>query len=139
VALEPDTTEPEETPAVNLTAGDCVQMPDAYEDMDTLISPKERVPVVPCDEPHDGEVLFLGDAWNENAEYPGNDVVEAQAKERCDNAFESYIGRPFDRSALEYIHWHPVEEGWEQGDREIGCVAYDPAGQLEQSVEDSGR
>jgi hypothetical protein len=52
--------------------------------------------------------------------------VEAAAHAECEVAFAPYVGRSYDTSRLEIGFYTPVPEGWEQGDRRLICMVFDP-------------
>jgi hypothetical protein len=86
------------------------------------------VPTVPCAEPHDSEAfksIIMADG-----DFPGDDAVQTAAVDGCKPAFDAFIGLAYDSSALDFSYYYPTEESWAQGDREILCLAYDPAGQI---------
>lgn len=86
------------------------------------------VPVVPCAEAHDEEVYFSftleGDA------FPGTDAISVKADETCIPKFAEFVGLEYESSALEWYPYTPTAGSWESGDREVLCVAYDPAGRV---------
>lgn len=131
----------EDTPVRDLVSDDCVRVPDeggAIESVDWWFG--GPVPVVPCDEPHDGEVVSVADAWPADAPYPGDDAVVDDWLARCEQDFRSYVGTPWLESELDVTGWFPLDEtAWAEGDRQVGCVVYDPAGPLEETVAGSGR
>ena len=81
--------------------------------------------LVDCAVPHTYEVFssFL----LPEAAFPGDDAIATAAQEGCDAAFPSFVGIPFDQSALNYQFVAPTEDTWAGGDREISCLLYDPA------------
>jgi hypothetical protein len=96
-----------------------------------------RVPVVPCDVPHDEEVFAL--LTFPDAEFPGYEALEEEGDQMCLPAFEEYVGAPYEASELYYYTITPTEKGWRAyEDRSLLCVAYGEA-QLTASVRGSGR
>lgn len=90
--------------------------------------------VVPCDVPHDGEVVALVEL--EDGAWPGVDEVDQAAWDACEaavvDAFEAADAAP---AGLDYWNFTPTREGWVlYGDRQVQCLAYDPAGPLEAPV-----
>lgn len=62
------------------------------------------------------------------------------ADEGCGAEFESFIGVPFRDSQLDYWSMYPDTTTWNQlDDREVVCIAYDPAGPVTGSLKDAGR
>jgi len=102
------------TPLTAVEAGDCYDEADA-----------DSVTVVDCTTAHGYEVfasLLLADG-----DYVQS-TISADAEARCRTAFGTFIGLEFDASALGLRYVAPSERTWEQGDREVLCVAFDPAG-----------
>lgn len=101
-----------------LDIGVCFDDPDAFD----LVESSD-VPVVDCATPHDNEVYanvdLTGDA------YPGPDEVANRADQICVDAFDAYIGAPYETSIYEFSWFVPSEESWDAGDREVICFAYD--------------
>ncbi len=72
--------------------------------------------------------------------YPGEDEIADHAGMQCVRDFEDYVGVPYLRSELDFSLWLPTREGWQSGDRETICAAYDPDGaELEESVRGAER
>ncbi|HYN69964.1 MAG TPA: septum formation family protein [Candidatus Eisenbacteria bacterium] len=103
--------------ATDLRVGDCFDEP---AEMNEITDVQHR----PCNEQHDGEVIFVGD-HPDQAEYPGLPALDQFAEDRCVPAFESYVGRDYqtDRE-LELGLFYPLEEAWDGNDREIACWVY---------------
>jgi hypothetical protein len=94
------------------------------------------VPIVECDDPHDNEVYAAFDL--ELAEYAAAAVEEA-AVDGCYERFESYVGRDYETSRLDFGTFTPTAASWRQGDREVACFLFDVDGeQLTGSARDSG-
>ena len=104
----------------DITVGDCLPDPNA------ATGEVQEVPVVPCSEPHGSEVylshIIDGD------ELPDATEMEAIVNEQCIGNFESFIGLPYEQSALQVTWLEPTAGSWEAGDRELLCIASDPAG-----------
>lgn len=61
------------------------------------------------------------------------------ASDACIDAFEAYVGRPYDESDLDITWYVPSRESWEDGDRSLQCVAIRTDGDpLYQPVRNSG-
>lgn len=95
------------------------------------------IPLVDCAQPHDSEVYAVESL--PEGPYPGDDEVFRLADEICLDAFEPYVGTPYDRSLYFYGYYWPDKNNWGFGDREIVCVLFDENGQIEGSVRGSGR
>ncbi len=103
----------------SLEVGDCLGEAELGAEIDS-------VEVLPCDEPHASEIyasIILGDP-----EFPGIAAITAEADERCLAEFEAFTGGPWADSAYDFTYLHPTEGSWANGDREILCQIYDPAG-----------
>lgn len=111
----------------SIAPGDCIA--DNLEDTEY-----STVSVVPCSEPHDGEVYFT--YTFAESEYPGDDVIQSTGDEQCYDAFEDFIGIPWDESAYYYGYFYPNQTTWDENDdREIDCYVYDETGQVTGTLE----
>ena len=80
-----------------------------------------------CSLPHQYEVFAAFD-YTDTKEYPGSQVLEAQAKQRCPPSWEAYVGKPYEISRLALDFNLPDEGGWGNGIRHVvGCLVVDPA------------
>ena len=103
--------------ATDLRVGDCFDEPVSMTEV-------TDVQHQPCTEPHDGEIMFVGD-YPDQADYPGNDAFDAYAEANCIPAFESYIGRDYETDTEFNIGtFYPISEGWSSGDHEITCYVF---------------
>lgn len=114
-----------------IRVGDCLNTA-ALEGTDEL----SDVPIVPCDDPHDDEVYFAFTVAD--GEYD-EDAILDEADTTCIAEFGTFIGLAYDASTLEYWPMYPTEGSWGTGDREVLCIAYDPAGQVSGTLADSAR
>lgn len=91
-----------------------------------------------CDTSHDGEVfatLVLAPR-----PYPGDRAVRDEAEEACDRQFKEYVGVDVHASELESDYVYPSRDMWENGERDVMCLAYGPDGEtLDRTVKDSKR
>lgn len=97
----------------------------------------EDVAVVPCDGEHAQEVYATGQV--PDGDLPGDDDLQAQAVELCTTEFQTYIGLAYEESALDFTWLQPTAESWDQGDRELVCLVYDPAGPVTGSLQGANR
>jgi hypothetical protein len=106
--------------ADELVVGDCLDWPDP--DVDVV----DRVDGIPCDEPHDAEIYAITRLSAGPGEpYPGFDGLIDEAADACVEAFEGYVGIPYELDEFLYFDFFsPTEKGWAAGDREIVCMAY---------------
>lgn len=89
---------------------------------DTVGADIERLPVVPCEEPHSHEIFAVFDSAADS--YPGFDALEAEAQALCLGAFEEYVGISAFDSDLFYSWLVPTLTSWDKNDdTEIVCVA----------------
>jgi hypothetical protein len=58
--------------------------------------------------------------------YPTEDAMDQFAFEQCIPAFGSYVGVSYEESVYELTYVTPTEDGWNDGDHAIQCVAYHP-------------
>jgi len=80
-----------------------------------------------CALPHQNEVFATFD-YTDTKDYPGSQVLEAQAKQRCPPSWEAYVGKAYETSRLALAFDLPSEGGWGNGIRHvIGCLVVDPA------------
>lgn len=116
-----------ETPA--MTVGDCR--------LEATSGLPEDAEVVPCAEPHDEEVFH-------EIEMPdgtfSQQAVEAASAECVGDAFTAFVGVQREASALGVYPIPPAEETWDQPyGRTVYCVLFDPAGQIEGTLEGAAR
>ncbi len=107
----------EEAVSVSLAdvdAGMCIQQPtqETFFDVDA----------VPCNEPHDFEVI--GNVLLFGSEFPGDDAVYDEAFDRCLPLFESYVGVSYDTSIWWLNAFTPTAEGWADGDQRATCMVF---------------
>lgn len=79
-----------------------------------------------CDDPHVGEVYAQQDLDNQVL-FPGARMSQFTAAVCTGEAFEDYIGYPFDSSIFDVITYAPSKESWATGDRTVTCVVTDPS------------
>ncbi|MCS5736006.1 DUF4190 domain-containing protein [Herbiconiux daphne] len=105
----------------DLTVGDCLN--------DWNDGTVYDVPLVDCASPHDWEVYddFTVPDTSDGS-YPGDDKVDVAADNGCYDAYEEFVGIPYDDSQYVYSYVMPTEESWLDGDRLITCVIGHPDG-----------
>lgn len=102
---------------VDITVGECFDDPLKFE--------VASIVVIPCAEPHDNEVYEVTSLlYGPDAPYPGEEAIFGEGDLICYDAFEGYVGRPYEESTLDVVYFYPTEESWGQGDREVACALY---------------
>jgi hypothetical protein len=117
----------------NAGVGDC------FDDPPNLVGEVDlsTLDTIDCAEPHDNEIAFIGDLEGGD-EYPGDDVVQTQAVERCADAIADYVGGDPDELGLAPFPITPTEAGWNDGDRRLICSVYNAdLSKIEGSLRDS--
>ena len=106
-----------EVAAAKLAVGHCV---DGLREGDDLAA----LPVVSCDEPHEGEVfaVFALPA----GPYPGEAALGRTVRDECVKHFETYAPSSVADDRIELFYLHPNPLSWSAGDRGVTCVATDP-------------
>ena len=104
-----------------LKVGDCFDVPTGTDDVGD-------VQHHPCTDPHDGEVIFVGDFTGSDT-YPSETAFDTFVGAACvGKAFPSYVGASFDaREYLDLGYFYPKSENWNQ-DKEISCYIMPIAG-----------
>ncbi len=118
----------------SVTVGDCLNDENSVGNDGTVT----EVPIVDCAVSHDSEVIASQKIDEGDGTFPGDNTVKVDADRQCIAPFESFVGAALDTTALDYTYYFPSEESWGTGDREILCVAYDPAGRVEGTLKDQG-
>lgn len=124
----PDTTG--DTDVFDLAVGDCLSDTVADGEM-------SEVPVVPCSEPHSSEIYYSHQIPGD--ELPEGAALDAIIEEECFREFESFIGMPYEESALFISTISPTNESWDAGDRELLCIVDDPDGNVTGSLRGANR
>ncbi len=92
-----------------------------------------------CDEAHQYEMFHVA-TWTAPGDYPTDDAMLGFVFEECMPAFEAYVGRSFQTSRLDFVHFVPVQAGWDAGDRVFQCAMFDPAiAELSESLRNTDR
>jgi hypothetical protein len=115
-----------------LQVGDCFDEPSGSE--------IGFVDVLPCDQLHDVEIFHRFDLpLDHAADLPGEDVM-VEHIEGCLPSFGTFVGVPYESSALDIVGFWPTAIGWAFGDREMLCGVVTMDGtKLEGTVRDSRR
>ncbi len=147
---EPSASEGKELYVYAPVEGDCIDLrgtseggarttrptpgPDA-----TPRSSNQLVLRLPCELPHQYDVIAVVDAGLPKQPPPDDAALTTAAKQLCPAAFATYVGTPYQASRLEVGWVLPSGERRARGIQEIGCLAFDPNGKLTGSVRSSGR
>lgn len=99
-----------------LRPGDCM---NGIEESSLQLS----ADVVPCDQPHEGEVFATFDLTT--AELPPPEALVEMAETECADHLNGYASEEA-AASLELFYFHPTEGSWSEGDRRIICVATHP-------------
>jgi hypothetical protein len=147
---EPAAPEAERVALADLEPGMCLQTPQeqagsplAYWLYEFGVDP--TVAVVPCESPHGAEVYAVEDDWADTvfpeSDYPGWDRVSGRWEDTCLRELEVYVGAAWLESSMDFSGWFPYDaEIWNDGDRQLGCIAFDVGGEeLVGSVQGTGR
>lgn len=109
----------DDTSVYSLRIGDCLNDLSTEDEI-------EELPVVPCSEPHDGEVY--AEFKLTETTFPGIDAIEKKADPRCTDLLKAYAPGAIDDPAVDTYFLYPTAESWARGDRAITCIAsFDPA------------
>lgn len=123
-------TESGDVDVFSLQVGDCIND-------DTLSGDVASAAAVPCGEAHDNEVYFSH--MIEGDDFPGQEAVTTEADTACEQAFEEFVGVAYADSDLYFTHLTPTSGSWENGDREVLCLIYEPNQQVTGSLEGAAR
>lgn len=93
-----------------------------------------NLPVVPCTEPHDGEVF--AEFPISGATFPGDAAVATQAEEGCVERLRSYAPKAAEDPNTELYFLHPTAASWLTGDHDVLCVALSASGKRTGSIFD---
>ncbi len=105
--------------ANELDVGACVADEDALNDAE--------IDTVSCDDEHGFELIAKFDL--DGDDYPGDDVVRADAEEGCQgDRFSEYVGQTYDEAAdVVVTPIPPSEDTWDgAADRTVLCFAHAP-------------
>ncbi|MFT4188791.1 MAG: septum formation family protein [Aeromicrobium sp.] len=105
--------------AYEIQVGDCYDLPGDTPTVTTMRA-------VPCDEPHEAEAYHQ--TTLDGDDYPGEEVARETSGAACVDAFEDFVGRPYEDSELDVYRLYPRADSWDLlDDRLVSCLVYDPA------------
>lgn len=94
----------------------------------------ENLPVVPCTEPHDGEVF--AEFPISGSAFPGDAAVTTQAEEGCVERLRNFAPEAAEDPNTQLYYLHPTAASWLTGDRDVLCVALSASGKRTGSIFD---
>jgi hypothetical protein len=124
-----EVTEAGDADVFDMAVGDCLT--------DSTSGAVTEVPVVPCDEPHASEIFYSHIIDGETL--PDTAAMETIVTDQCLGNFETFVGLPYDQSALTVTWLEPTSGSWDAGDRELLCIVADPAGGVTGSLAGAAR
>jgi hypothetical protein len=91
----------------------------------TGIGDVKAVEVIPCDDPHDYELIAVATVENVGSASPGDEAVQEAAFLPCLIHFAGYVGADYEQSTLEILAFTPTRESGEQaGDQAVYCGVF---------------
>ncbi len=127
---ETEAPEGESQNVFDVGLGDCISSFNAEEQV-------EELTVIPCEEEHDQEVFAVFEV--PDGDFPGGEAFQTQVETDCVGEFMTFVGMDYNESVLDIQWLEPTEESWAQGDRELVCTVYDPAGPVTGTLEGANR
>jgi hypothetical protein len=121
-------------------AGDCIDATEPGQ-AGVIVDDDEFIRIVPCDDPHFAETVFVGTTEGRDGEeaYPGVEWLSLEAQMQCADAFAEYVGVPMEESTLFRYVWFSAEEAWAAGNRKVACAVYDQGTLIDGTLRDAGR
>ena len=102
--------------AGDLNVGDCFDEP---ADVTATVTDVQHHP---CTDPHDAEVIFVGNYAPAPSDYPADFKPFYEAN--CTPAFDAYTGLDFTtETTYDLAAYKPTTDGWSNGDRQVICYA----------------
>lgn len=90
--------------------------------------------LIDCAEPHKYE-LYAAVQLDSDRAWPGDATVDDEADAACTGeAFTSYVGIEYMASDYYRLTYTPTESGWQSGDYEVLCAAYNDTGATTGSI-----
>lgn len=108
------------TDPAQLAVGACISNPGGTNS-------SHRVNVVPCRDPHYGQII--GEVVVPDGNYPGSEVLTTECRDTCREAFIEAVGTPPEQSVFDLFPLLPSEDSWNtNNDRTIYCVVRSSTG-----------
>ncbi|MFD0745298.1 DUF4190 domain-containing protein [Phytohabitans flavus] len=92
------------------------------------------LPVVPCTQPHEGEVFAVFEL--PGGGFPGDEEVAKQAEDGCVDRLQSNAPKAAEDPTVEIYFLHPTRSSWRLGDQGVTCVAMSSTGKVTGSIND---
>ncbi|PKQ27294.1 MAG: hypothetical protein CVT64_02370 [Actinobacteria bacterium HGW-Actinobacteria-4] len=102
-----------------LSVGYCFDEPDVY--MEDGIEVVGEYTLTPCDQPHYGEVYYVGTMTD--AIYPGTDAVDTRVDQICYTQAEYWLDLD-NPNAQYYSYYYPTARGFADGARQYECFVF---------------
>jgi putative regulator of septum formation len=102
----------------DLRVGDCFTLRDQQA------NEVEEVDAKRCGEPHQFEMMFVGDL--PAGAYPSDKALTDFTVAKCLPAFEAYVGMAYADSRYDITQFTPTKDGWGAGDHALQCALFDP-------------
>lgn len=90
-----------------------------------------RVPRIPCDQAHQGEVFAVFTVAADA--FPGVDELDSRSEAGCQQRFSAYAGGAANLK-MDLYYLHPTQTSWAAGDRTVICIAADQSGSSTGSI-----
>ncbi|HEX2627132.1 MAG TPA: septum formation family protein [Candidatus Limnocylindrales bacterium] len=104
--------------ASDLAPGDC------FDEPANAAATIEDVQHRPCTDPHDGEVVYVGNYEPSSDTYPTDDQFGAFYGPKCLAAFSTQTGTDFTtQETYDMIPMMPTSASWADGNRKVICYA----------------
>ena len=114
--LPTELSEPRDAQAVQLVLGSCIEdVPDGGGEV-------TQVRAVPCEEPHEAQVVGRTDA-GPDAVWPGGESLADRGSRSCGADLLGPETRQDGAKDLRFVVWAPSEDSWSAGDRTTLCLA----------------
>jgi hypothetical protein len=110
---KPTQTAPKKTEIQKLHVGQCIN--------DAGTGEVESLKVVPCDQPHDGEVMAT--ATLHGLFLPTEDQIRQKARQLCEQLAGKKIDRDPAADVLTITDYYPTVEAWRGHDHGVTCLA----------------
>ncbi|WP_168220103.1 MULTISPECIES: septum formation family protein [unclassified Salinibacterium] len=116
----------------SIAVGDCFNDDTAaVEQVESVVMPK-------CTEPHDNEAYHLYDLASSTFPSYDEDAILEEAEMGCFTEFEGFVGSAIDETSLYFGYYYPSPESWDEGDRQVLCLAYDTNGPISEPLRGKG-